>query len=131
RYVLHTFANTESPLMKKRVSRYMISGECPACQGRRLRPEALSVAFAGRDITEMSRLPLKRMHALLRPYADGDVEADAGHPEKAIVKRRIAEDLVGRLSVLLDLGLGYLSLERSTPTLSPGELQRLRLATQV
>ncbi len=53
------------------------------------------------------------------------------HPEKAEVTRRIAEDLQTRLSVLLDLGLGYLSLERSTPTLSPGELQRLRLATQV
>ena len=53
------------------------------------------------------------------------------HPERAEVAQRIAGDLVGRLAVLLDLGLGYLSVERSTPTLSPGELQRLRLATQV
>ncbi len=52
-------------------------------------------------------------------------------PENAAAARRIAEDLVARLGVLLRLGLGYLSLERSTPTLSPGELQRLRLATQV
>jgi len=53
------------------------------------------------------------------------------HPERAIVAQRITEDLVRRIGVMLDLGLGYLSLERSTPTLSPGELQRLRLATQV
>src|SRR5215203_1811973 len=55
----------------------------------------------------------------------------AAHPEKAVVTQRIATDLCERLAVLLDLGLGYLSLDRSTPTLSPGELQRLRLATQV
>jgi excinuclease ABC subunit A len=53
------------------------------------------------------------------------------HPEQATVVQRIAEDLVGRIAVILELGLGYLTLERSTPTLSPGELQRLRLATQV
>ena len=53
------------------------------------------------------------------------------HPERAIVAQRITDDLVERIAVMLDLGLGYLSLERSTPTLSPGELQRLRLATQI
>ena len=53
------------------------------------------------------------------------------HPEQVIVTQRIAADLFARLQVLLDLGLGYLALERSTPTLSPGELQRLCLATQV
>ena len=63
--------------------------------------------------------------------AAGTKRRDEAHPEKAIVAQRIAEDLCARLAVLLDLGLGYLSLDRSTPTLSPGELQRLRLATQV
>src|SRR6185503_13627156 len=53
------------------------------------------------------------------------------HPERALVAQRIAGDLCARIEILLDLGLGYLSLERSTPTLSPGELQRLRLATQI
>jgi excinuclease ABC subunit A len=135
RYVLQTFANTQSPLMKKRVAQYMISDECPLCRGKRLRREALSVKFAGLDIAEISRLPLKRLAELIKPFSTaadgGGRKQDPGHPEKALVVRRIAEDLAARLSVLLDLGLGYLSLERSTPTLSPGELQRLRLATQV
>jgi excinuclease ABC subunit A len=135
RYVLHTFANTQSAQIKKRVARYMVSTDCSLCHGKRLRRESLSVTFAGLDIADVSRLPLVRLDAMLRPYAD---EAARGwkklaeeHPEKAIVTQRIAEDLVLRISVMLDLGLGYLSLDRSTPTLSPGELQRLRLATQV
>jgi excinuclease ABC subunit A len=135
RHVLYTFANTESPSIKKRVLRYMVSTECPLCQGKRLRRESLSVKFAGFDIAEISRLPLARFSGLLRPYAHGTApnvkKMAAEHPEKALVTQRIAEDLCGRIEVLLELGLGYLSLERSTPTLSPGELQRLRLATQV
>jgi excinuclease ABC subunit A len=135
RHVLHTFANTQSPLMKKRALQYMLSTECRTCQGKRLRPESLAVKFAGLDIADLSGLPLKRVAALLKPYADstttGRKKHDAEHPEQAIVAQRIAADLCARLEVLLDLGLGYLSLERSTPTLSPGELQRLRLATQL
>jgi excinuclease ABC subunit A len=135
RYVLHAFATTESAMIRKRVSRYLVSGECPACGGKRLKPEALAVTFAGLDIAEMSRLPMSRLAALLRPAAQGRItggkRAAAEHPEKAMAAQRIAQDLEARLAVLLDLGLGYLSLERSTPTLSPGELQRLRLATQV
>jgi excinuclease ABC subunit A len=135
RYVLQTFANTESAAMKKRVARYMVSTECPLCEGRRLRREALSVTFAGMDIMTLSRVPLERLAQLLRPYADGTApKGKAGsdkHPEQLIVTQRIAADLCARLDTMLALGLGYLALERSTPTLSPGELQRLRLATQV
>jgi len=135
RYVLETFAKTESASMKRRVAQYLVSNDCPTCKGKRLRPEALSVTFAGLDIADMSRQPLKRLAAIFHPFADettpGRKKRDAEHPEQAEVTRRIAQDLVARLTVLLDLGLGYLTLERSTPTLSPGELQRLRLATQV
>jgi excinuclease ABC subunit A len=130
RYVMHTFANTQSALMKKRVSQYMLGADCPLCHGKRLRRESLSVKFAGLDIAEMSAVPLKRLAQIMKPYAK-KVRSDEEHPEKALVKYRIACDLDSRLETLLDLGLGYLSLERSTPTLSPGELQRLRLATQV
>jgi excinuclease ABC subunit A len=134
RYVLQTFANSQSALMKKRASQYMLSSECPLCHGKRLRAEALSVTFAGLDIADISRVALARLAGILRPYAAGTATAakmKTEHPEKAIVVRRIAQDLEARLAALLDLGLGYLTLERSTPTLSPGELQRLRLATQV
>lgn len=133
RYVLQTFATTQSAMMKKRVAQYMLGSECPLCHGKRLRREALSVKFARLDIADISRQPLKRLAELLAPYAkDGPPsKAKSAHPEQAIVVRRIATDLLARLAVLLDLGLGYLTLERSTPTLSPGELQRLRLATQV
>src|SRR5688572_16308502 len=135
KYVLQTFATTQSALMKRRVAQYLISTDCPTCHGKRLKPEALRVKFAGLDIAELSREPLKRLTTIFRPYADGNASGlkklEAEHPEKAVVTQRIAQDLEARLAVLLDLGLGYLTLERTTPTLSPGELQRLRLATQV
>jgi len=135
RYVMQTFANSQSALMKRRVARYMLSRDCDECHGKRLRRDALAVRFAGQDIAELAREPLKNLATTLRPYALGtaaDLPAIAqAHPEKALVAQRICEDMLARLTVLLDLGLGYLALDRSTPTLSPGELQRLRLATQV
>ncbi|QJD78193.1 excinuclease ABC subunit UvrA [Spirosoma rhododendri] len=132
RHVLHTFANTQSQQMKKRVSAYMLHTTCPTCHGKRLQPDSLRVTFAELDIADFSELPLKRLTSLLQPYADGQADRyRQTPPEQAEVIRRITADLVARLAVLLDLGLGYLSLERSTPTLSPGELQRLRLSTQL
>lgn len=135
RHVTHSFATTQSAMMKKRAARFMIGRDCPLCDGKRLRREALSVRFEGLDLAEMSRLPMARFSKIFAPYAEGrsgKLKAlRRTHPEKALVVERIAADLCRRLSVLLDLGLGYLTLERSTPTLSPGELQRLRLATQV
>ncbi len=131
RYVLHTFATTQSELNKRRVAQYMVSSECPACGGKRLRPDALAVTFAGHDIGALAHLPLGRLAELLRPAAEGDAARSADASEQELVAERIARDLLARINTLEALGLGYLSLDRSTPTLSPGELQRLRLATQV
>ena len=131
KYVLQTFATTQSAMMKRRVAKFLSSSNCPVCKGKRLKPEPLSVTFAGMDIAEISRLPLKQLREVLGRGLGGRKMNLAKHPEKALVVQRITEDISARLEVLLDLGLGYLTPERSTPTLSPGELQRLRLATQV
>ncbi|HBO28890.1 MAG TPA: excinuclease ABC subunit A, partial [Leeuwenhoekiella sp.] len=134
-YILHTYANSPSASMKKRVSEYMVGSTCPTCNGKRLRPESLSVTFAGYDIAEIAQLPLKQLNAIFKPYSEGSASAlkklAKTNQEKVLVTQRIAEDFVSRIEVLLDLGLGYLALDRNTPTLSPGEHQRLRLATQV
>jgi excinuclease ABC subunit A len=135
RHVMHSFATTQSAMMKRRAARYMISTLCSVCEGKRLKQASLSVAFEGLALAETSRLPMARLSQIFAPYADGSApklsHLRQANPETAMVAERIASDLSRRLAVLLDLGLGYLSLERGTPTLSPGELQRLRLATQV
>ncbi|WP_263143526.1 excinuclease ABC subunit UvrA [Pseudomonas sp. RIT-PI-AD] len=169
RYVLHTFAHSQSALMKKRVAPFMVGSACPLCAGKRLKREALAVTFAGYDIGELARMPLLQLAEVLQPVAEGRFEVQAqdasdtlsraesrdtrhhrvergqsGHQaapdvrvtphlsaEKRLAAQRIAEDLLARVTTLTALGLGYLALERSTPSLSSGELQRLRLATQL
>ncbi|MFJ9848356.1 excinuclease ABC subunit UvrA [Streptomyces sp. NPDC101150] len=122
RYVLHTFADSKSDTLRKRVQGFLIAEPCPVCDGRRLRPEALAVTFAGHDIATLAGLPLGALAELLRPTAQRP-DDDAAPT--------LARDLVARIEVLTELGLGYLSMDRPAPTLSAGELQRLRLATQL
>ncbi len=137
KYVMHTFATTQSALMKKRVARFMTGSVCAECGGKRLKRAALGVTFAGLDIAELSRLPLEKMADALGPAAacksgkSGRSNGSGLTEEKRIAAQRIAAEVLARVGTLCALGLGYLSLDRSTPTLSPGELQRLRLATQI
>ncbi|MFF0964867.1 ATP-binding cassette domain-containing protein [Streptomyces sp. NPDC003703] len=117
RYVMKTFAESKSPALRAKAERFLASAPCPLCGGGRLRPEALAVTVAGRTIAELAALPLTELAGL----PDGATEA----------ARVLTGDLRARIAPIVELGLGYLSLDRSTPTLSTGELQRLRLATQL
>ncbi|WP_024612554.1 excinuclease ABC subunit UvrA [Pseudoalteromonas sp. TB64] len=131
RFVLQSFATTQSPRTKKRVSQFMQISQCPTCQGKKLKQASLSVKFAGLDIGELSQLTLNELASKLSKTANAKVNKNTKNPEQAIVTKRITKDILTRIEALTMLGLGYLSLERTTPTLSPGELQRLRLATQI
>ncbi|GLW46488.1 excinuclease ABC subunit A [Streptomyces sp. NBRC 14336] len=117
RYVMKTFSDSKSATLRAKAERFLTAAPCPACDGSRLRPEALAVTFAGRTIAELAALPLLKLAGLLH-----------GTSETA---RVLTEDLRSRIAPVVELGLGYLSLDRATPTLSAGELQRLRLATQL
>jgi excinuclease ABC subunit A len=131
KYVLQTFRTTQSALMKKRAARYMSGALCPVCHGKRLKPAATSVTFAGLDIAAIGHLTLTAMKALLMQTAKKGGGKTAWPDDKKLAAQRIVGNMAQRIDTLERLGLGYLSLERATPTLSPGELQRLRLATQI
>ena len=131
KYVLQTFRTTQSALMKKRAARYMSGALCPVCHGKRLKPAAISVTFAGLDIAAIGHLTLTAMKALLMQTSKKGGGKTAWPDDKKLAAQRIVGNMAQRIDTLERLGLGYLSLERATPTLSPGELQRLRLATQI
>ncbi|MFJ4466482.1 ATP-binding cassette domain-containing protein [Streptomyces sp. NPDC089424] len=117
RHVMKTFADSRSPALRARAERFLTGAPCPACGGSRLRPEALAVTFGGRTIAQLAALPLSRLADALVPTGE--------------TARILTDDLRSRIAPVAELGLGYLSLDRATPTLSAGELQRLRLATQL
>ncbi|SCE38433.1 excinuclease ABC subunit A [Streptomyces sp. SolWspMP-5a-2] len=120
RYVLKTFADSRSRTLRARAERFLTSAPCPVCGGAGLRAEATAVTFAGRSIGALAALPLLELAAVLGEEGGGSQAA-----------RVLTDDLRARIGPVLELGLGYLSLDRPTPTLSAGELQRLRLATQL
>ncbi|WP_110180979.1 excinuclease ABC subunit UvrA [Nocardioides solisilvae] len=122
RHVHTVLAGSPSEKLRASMLAFVTSTTCPTCHGSGLRPEALAVTFAGATIAEVNALPFTELVDLLRPHATGDPDD---------VASRLSGDLVARIDVLLDLGLGYLSLGRSSTTLSPGEAQRLRIATQL
>ncbi len=128
-HVMHVLSQSQSERMRERALRFVKSMPCPDCDGSGLRPEARAVTFAGRSIVEMNAVPLTDLADTLRMGVDATgATSPEGSSEAA---KRIAADVIGRVEELLGLGLGYLSLGRNSTTLSTGESQRLRIATQL
>ena len=111
------------PAYREKMDRYLVQQVCPDCQGTRLRPEARRVTVLGQNIIALSRLPLTEL-AVWIDNLRGGVSVEEWSIAEAIVI-----DLQERVRRLVDVGVGYLTLERSSPTLSAGEAQRLRLAS--
>ena len=112
------------------IGRFLVTRTCSKCNGRRLRPEALAVKLGQQDISELGHMPLERLREFLAALGP-----EAGPQHFSTRESAVAEPLLravtARLGFLIDVGLDYLSLDRSAATLSSGEGQRIRLATQI
>ncbi|MDD2807550.1 MAG: excinuclease ABC subunit UvrA [Patescibacteria group bacterium] len=117
------YTQTESDWRRQEIGKFMRLGDCVACNGKRLKPEILAVTVAGKNIWEISELSIGRLKDLF-------VEIKLSATEKEIAKL-ILREILSRLQFLIDVGLDYLTLSRQAQTLSGGEGQRIRLATQI
>ncbi len=119
------YEETESEYIKQELEQYMATRPCPVCQGKRLKPESLAVTVGDKNIAEVTAMSIEEAAR----WFDA-LEAQLTPRERAIAER-ILKEVRARLKFLLDVGLGYLTLDRSATTLSGGEAQRIRLATQI
>ena len=117
------FMETQSNYMRNYVGKFMSDRKCPVCKGTRLRPEARSVTVGGKSISEVVEMPIKAS----KNFFD---EVELSEMELFIAKE-ILKEIKERLKFLADVGLDYITLDRSSGTLSGGEAQRIRLATQI
>lgn len=117
------YSETSSDAMRQQYEKYMSTEPCPVCKGQRLSPEALAVKINDRNIHELSSMDLKSLYNFLSGLEFKD--------SKKIIAEPIIKELKARLNFLIDVGLSYLSLARAAATLSGGEAQRIRLATQI
>src|SRR5438477_8968504 len=117
------YEETQSEYLKAELERYMSDKPCPACKGRRLKPESLAVTVADRNIADVSALSISASIA----FFDGLVLTE----REQLIARGILKEIRERLQFMIDVGLDYLTIERAANTLSGGESQRIRLATQI
>src|SRR5438132_2636521 len=117
------YEETQSEYLKAELERYMSDKPCPACKGRRLKPESLAVTVSDHNIAEVCVLPVSTAISFFDHLALTDREQ--------LIARGILKEIRERLQFMIDVGLDYLTIERAANTLSGGESQRIRLATQI
>ncbi|MEG1991717.1 MAG: hypothetical protein RR351_06465, partial [Christensenella sp.] len=117
------YVETTSDYMKGEIEGYMVQTPCPVCKGKRYKPETLAVKIGGKNIAELSELSIRAAREFLNT-----VELDN---KQKIIAGRVLKELNARFDFLINVGLDYLTLSRAAGTLSGGEAQRIRLATQI
>jgi excinuclease ABC subunit A len=122
------YKETNSEYIRSKISEYMTDRPCPTCGGKRLRPEALAVTVADANILQITEWPVNRSLEWAEKLASKETPLNT---RQIAISERILKEIVSRLGFLVNVGLDYLTLHRSAATLSGGEAQRIRLATQV
>ena len=130
-YLERLYRDTESDRTRWDIERYMTTHPCPVCQGQRLKPESLAVTIGGQNIAQVSAMSIEQAVAWLGLLGgDGKVKPLLSERE-LLIGRQILKEISARLGFLKDVGLDYLTIDRGSSTLSGGEAQRIRLATQI
>ncbi len=123
------YRDTESAHSREDIERYMVSRPCPVCKGKRLKPEVLSITIDSKSIADISALPVSELLNWLTEIED-EKRGILSERER-MIGRQIFKEIKARLGFLKDVGLEYLTIDRAAMSLSGGETQRIRLATQI
>ena len=130
RHLERLYRDTGSDYTKAEIERYMSTHPCPACHGQRLKPESLAVTIADKNISQVTSMSIDQAREWISLLGGGQGEPLLSQRELTIA-RQVLKEIDARLGFLKDVGLDYLTIDRASSTLSGGEAQRIRLATQI